>query len=315
MDVTVIVCTYNRCQSLAKALQSVALSTLPESVEWEVLVVNNNSRDQTAEVVADFRRRYPGRFRYLYEPQAGKSFALNTAIREARGSVLAFIDDDVTVEPTWLQNLTVALYNSKWVGCGGCILPQWTCSPPAWLPLKDRYALAPLAVFDPGLEPGPLTEPPFGANMAFQREAFEKYGGFRTDLGPRPGSEIRHSEDSEFGHRLLAAGEQLRYEPSAIVYHSVPQERPQKRYFLSWWFDKTRADLRAFGIPGDTTLFIAGIPLSAFRRLAVWTLRWMVAVGSSQRFSNKIKVWVLAGQILECYRQASSKRRQRRQSA
>ena len=67
-----------------------------------MLVVDNNSSDQTREVVEEFADRYPGRFRYLFEPQPGKSYALNSGIREARGTVLAFIDDDVTVEPSWL---------------------------------------------------------------------------------------------------------------------------------------------------------------------------------------------------------------------
>ena len=72
MNVTVILCTYNRCQSLAKALESVAVSTLPKSIEWEVLVVDNNSRDQTRKVVEEFCRRYPGRFRYLFESRQGQ---------------------------------------------------------------------------------------------------------------------------------------------------------------------------------------------------------------------------------------------------
>ena len=67
-------------------------------------------------------------------------------------------------------------------------------------------------------EPIELSQPPFGTNMAFQKKVFEKHGGFRLDLGPRPGSELRN-EDTEFGRRLLAAGERLRYEPSATVYH------------------------------------------------------------------------------------------------
>jgi len=69
---------------LAKALDSVAASRLPDSVEWEVVVVDNNSRDQTREVVEEFRCRYPGRFRYLFEPRQGKSYALNAGIREAQ---------------------------------------------------------------------------------------------------------------------------------------------------------------------------------------------------------------------------------------
>jgi glucosyl-dolichyl phosphate glucuronosyltransferase len=302
MTITVILCTYNRSLSLAKALSSVAVSSVPPAIEWEVLVVDNNSTDQTREVVEDYCRLYPGQFRYLFEPLPGKSHALKTGIREARGDILAFMDDDVTVEPTWLQNLTVALHNGQWVGAGGRILPDETFLPPRWLPLQDRYGLAPLALFDLGPRAGALTEPPFGTNMAFQKKIFAKYDGFRTDLGPRPGSEIRN-EDTEFGHRLLAAGERLRYEPSAVVYHSVSENRIQKKYFLAWWFDKARADIRQFGIPSETRLFIAGIPLYLFRRLAVWTVRWIVAVEPARRFSNKIKAWTVAGQILECYRQ------------
>ena len=308
MNITIILCTYNRCQSLVKALSSVALSRLPESVAWEVLVVDNNSRDRTRDMVADFCRRHPARFRYLFESRPGKSYALNSGIAEAQGDIVAFMDDDVTVDPMWLQNLTAPLLKGKWAGCGGRILPEWSCLRPRWLPDRERYGLAPLAVFDLGLEAGPLTEAPFGANMAFRKAVLAKYGGFRTDLGPRPGSEIRN-EDTEFGSRLLTAGDQLWYEPSAIVHHAVQQNRLQKQYFLTWWFDKARADIREFGLPADIKLVVAGIPLQFFRRLAVGTVRWMLAVGPSRRFSNKLRVWSLAGQILECY-QAHSARRQ-----
>jgi glycosyltransferase involved in cell wall biosynthesis len=86
---------------------------------WEILVVDNNSKDRTREVVEDFCRRDPDHFRYVFEPQQGKSFALNSGIREARGDVVAFMDDDVTVEPTWLQNLTADLWSGQWTGAGG----------------------------------------------------------------------------------------------------------------------------------------------------------------------------------------------------
>ena len=308
MKITVILCTFNRCQLLAKALNSVAHSTLPDAVDWEVLVVDNNSSDQTHEVVNGFCHKYPGRFRYLFEPHSGKSHALNAGIREARGDTLAFIDDDVVVEPTWLQSLTAPLNDSKWAGVGGRILPEQTLSPPRWIPVQNRHALAPLALFYPDLAAGPLAEAPFGGNMAFQKWVFEKYGGFRTDLGPQPGGNPQKSEDTEFGHRLLTAGEQLRYEPSAVVYHGVPENRVQKKYFLAWWLDKSRADIRAFGIPTDTKLFVAGVPLYFFRRLAVWTLRWMVAARPASRFSCKLKVWMILGDIAECYRLSTQAR-------
>jgi glycosyltransferase involved in cell wall biosynthesis len=307
MKISVILCTYNRAQLLGKALESVAASVLPSLIEWEVLVVDNNSCDESRQVTETFCRRYPGRFRYFFESKAGKSHALNLGIRESRGDVLAFMDDDVVVQPTWLQNLTAALSGGEWAGVGGRILPEQSFSPPRWIPFQDRYALAPLAVFDPDLEAGRMDEAPFGTNMAFLRRVFEKYGGFRTDLGPQPGASAQKSEDSEFGHRLLAAGERLRYEPSAVVYHGVPQNRLQKKYFLAWWFDKSTADIRAFGVPRDERWSIAGIPISSFRRLAVWTLRWGVAINPSRRFSCKVKVWSVAAAMTEYYRQSRSR--------
>jgi glucosyl-dolichyl phosphate glucuronosyltransferase len=301
MKITVILCTYNRCKSLAKALESAAALRLSETDEWEVLVVDNNSSDKTREVVEDFCCRYPGHFRYLLEPGQGKSRALNAGIREAHGDVLAFMDDDVTVEPTWLQNLTACLHDSNWAGAGGRILPERTFTPPRWLSADSTQESGPFAFFDLGPQAIELTEPPVGTNMAFRKDLFEKYGGFRTDLGPNPDSQIR-GEDTEFGARLLAAGERLRYEPSARVYHGVPANRLKKEYFLAWWFDKASADIRAFGLPSDTKWCLAGIPLVLFRRLTVWTLRWLGTGEPCRRFSCKLKVWIVAGQIVESYR-------------
>jgi len=303
MDITVILCTYNRCQILPNALSSVAASNLPESVGWEVLVVDNNSSDQTRDVVEEFCRRYPGRFRYLFEPQPGKSHALNAGIREARGDVLAFMDDDVTVDPTWLQNLTADLEDGEWAGAGGRVLLEGTFSSPRWLALDGPYSLGHtlFAHFDKGAYACELTEAPFGTNMAFRKEMFEKYGAFRTDMGPSPGSEIRH-EDAEFGHRLLTAGERLRYEPSAVVYHPAPEHRIQKDYFLKWWFDFGRASVREWG-RGPSVL---GIPRPYLNILKLGTIamaqnvgRWMLALNPQRRFYYKCWVWATAGQIKE----------------
>jgi glycosyltransferase involved in cell wall biosynthesis len=307
MKITTILCTYNRHQSLTAALESIARQRLPETTEWEVIVVDNNSTDQTREVAEEFCCTYPGRFRYVFEPHPGKSYALNTGIREAKGDVLAFMDDDVTLEADWLQNLTAALGGDEWVGSGGRVLPERMPSMPRWIPVQDRYGLAPLALFDLGTEGAPLTESPFGTNMAFKREMFTKYGGFRTDLGPQPGSEIR-GEDTEFGLRLLRAGERLRYEPSAIVYHAVPKNRLQKRYFLSWWFDKARSEVRVAGSELKAQPAVGGIPLTMLRRLAVWTVRWTFALEPAYRFSCKLKVWGKLGEIAEFHRRSRAGR-------
>jgi glycosyltransferase involved in cell wall biosynthesis len=301
--ITVILCTYNRCRSLAKALESVALSSLPASVEWEVLVIDNNSKDETRSVVERYCQRYPARFRFIFQPRQGKSYALNTGIREARGDVLAFMDDDVEVDPHWLRNLTDPLNDRKWAGAGGRILPEVGFTPPNWMETNDRYALGPLAIFDLGLVASELGEAPFGTNMAFRKEMFLKHGDFRTDLGPQPGSEIR-SEDAEFGERLLMKGERFWYEPSAVVYHAIPPERVKKTYFLAWWFDKARADVRQYGTQGNQEWRVCGIPLYLLRRLVVWTVRWMVSADAARRFYNKVQVWKVVGTMTERYQQA-----------
>lgn len=306
MNVTVIICTYNRCQSLAKALGSVAASVLPDSVEWEVLVVDNNSKDRTREVAQDYCRRYPRQFRYVFESQQGKSYALNTGIREAQGDVLAFMDDDVTVEPTWLRVLTAPLQSGEWAGVGGRILPAQAFSPPKWLSLEGPYStVGMLALFDLGKCAGELYEAPFGTNMAFRRSVFCKYGEFRTDMGPCPGSEMRN-EDVEFGRRVLNAGERLWYEPSAVVYHAIPDNRLQKAYFLAFWFDHGRASIREWK-KGPNVL---GLPreyfwiLKATAMLASRGVRWMLALNSQRRFYYKGSAWMNAGQILEIYRRS-----------
>lgn len=301
MNITVILCTRNRCQSLFNALESLACSKLPHTLEWEVLVVDNNSGDCTSEVVQEFTRRFPGRFRYLLEVEEGKSKALNAGIKESRGNILAFTDDDVTVDPAWLQNLTSSLSDTKWAGAGGRTLPEPNFVRPKWLSNDDCHSLAPLAIFDRAAVAGELNETPFGNNMAYRRTIFEKFGGFRTDLGPRPGGGTQKSEDSEFGNRLINAGEHLRYEPSAVLYHAVPQSRLNKSYFLTWWYDKARADVRVSGVAFHTGWLLAGVPFRLLLRFFVWTLRWVLSVRPARRFSNKLNVWRVAGEIRERY--------------
>jgi glycosyltransferase involved in cell wall biosynthesis len=307
MNITVILCTYNRCLSLAKALASIAASTLPESVRWEVLVVDNNSTDQTRIVVEEFRQQFPGRFRYLFEPRPGKSFALNSGTRDSQADILVFTDDDVVVEPTWLRNLTAPLGDTQWTGIGGRTLLERTFTQPPWLALQGPYNLGSLlgAEFDLGEKQQALHSAPYGANMAFRRYVFEKYGGFRTDLGPRPDSMIRN-EDTDYGCRLLDAGEKLLYEPSAVVYHSVSESRMRKEYFLNWSFDFGRACVRMW--PQGPDIF--GIPRRFFTlsKMAALTLplrglRWMLDWSPPRSFFLKCGVWTTLGHIAELYSQ------------
>jgi glycosyltransferase involved in cell wall biosynthesis len=301
MNITVILCTYNRCQSLAETLESLAASTIPSSVELEVLVVDNNSQDRTHDAVEQFCRRYPGHFRYLFEPRQGKSFALNSGIREARGDVLAFVDDDVRVEPTWLHNLTSVLHNGEWAGSGGRILPMRGFVSPRWLALDGPlgFGAALCAQFDLGDVPAELKDAPFGTNMAFRREMFEKYGDFRGDLGPHP-SETRN-EDTEFGRRLMARGERLRYVPSAVVYHQVHESRVRKQFFLRWWFDRGRGDIRESGKIPD-----ARETLKLVSRALRTALGSVLSLDPQRRFYRKCMVSFAAGKLVEAHQLAKA---------
>jgi glycosyltransferase involved in cell wall biosynthesis len=306
VNITVIICTRDRCQILPQALDSIAASTLPETTAWEVLVVDNNSADQTRDVVEEFCRRYPGRFRYSFEPQIGKSFALNAGIREAQGEILAFTDDDVTVENSWLQNLTAPLHDIQCAGVGGCVVLQWPASLPNWLSIQGRFARHCFPGFDHGPEAKELVWPPSGANVAYRKSLFAKFGGFRTDLGPSSTGDVpRLAEDTEFGRRLILAGKHLGYEPSATVFHPVPAAQLNREYFLAWWFDKGRAFARYSRISRASLTF----------NLGARTLRWILSVNPAVRFSRKLVVWEQAGSLAELRHQSSEAKKKKAMKA
>ena len=313
MKIGIVLCTYNRCGVLPNALESIAASELPAGIEWEILIIDNNSSDRTHEVSEEFCRRMPSRFRYIFEGRPGKSFALNTGIAASDADVLVFVDDDVVVERTWLDRLTAPLFESdRWAGVGGPVVVQWPTQAPRWLP-RGPYALGPLAGFMLGGKAEEVFSPLIGANMAYRASMFRNLGGFRTDLGPSPNKNIpRVSEDSEFGRRVLAAGERLFYEPAAIVHHPAYQERLKKEYFQRWWYAKGVGNIRSEEVRvGPGTIVFLKVPLHIYRRLAVWTLRWLTAIEPSYRFECKLKVWCMLGTAAELRRRDSQDKAKR----
>ncbi|WP_109484770.1 glycosyltransferase [Occallatibacter savannae] len=302
IDISVILCTYNRCESLARALESLVAMNVQSTTRWEILVVDNNSKDSTADVIDDFRKRDPERIHRIFEPSQGKSFALNAGIQAAKGRVLAFIDDDVVANASWLQRLTADIVSGKAAGAGGKILLDPAFEAPSWLSVDGPQSLGGmLAVFNLGDERRLLDRPPFGTNMAFNRSMFEKYGLFRTDMGPAPGSEIRN-EDVEFCRRLMNGGEVLQYEPEAIVYHAVPERRRRPEYFLRFWFDHGRAMVRecgakrsVLGIPGR----YLSIVKAACWEMPISAVKWLSTRDARTRFYRKGWLWMLAGEISE----------------
>jgi glucosyl-dolichyl phosphate glucuronosyltransferase len=309
MKISVILCTYNRCQSLARALDSVAAAQMPDSLDWQVLIVDNNSKDDTRQVADRFCRRDPKHFRYVFEAQQGKSFALNRGIEEASGDVLAFIDDDITAEPEWLFELTKPLSDPRWAGTGGRVYLPKDFSPPSWMAHEGNHSLLSiLALFDLGSEASPLSKPPIGNNMAFRKSVFAKYGGFRTDLGPTPGSQIRY-EDTEFGSRVMNGGEQILYVPSAVVRHAVEEGRLSKDYFLAYHFDYGRALIREKGKRNRVGIIPRSVISFSNRVLNILPKRVWIWVRESEpqsRFFNKCRVWTTAGEIFEIWHGSST---------
>jgi glycosyltransferase involved in cell wall biosynthesis len=132
MDLSVVVCTYNRERLLQGALEQMCRLHVPEGVEWELLVVDNGSTDGTDLVIDTFAGRLP--LRKLREDRPGKSFALNHAVAGARGAYLVFTDDDVLVGPNWLAAYAAAF--QQWPGdavFGGPIAALFEGTPPRWL--------------------------------------------------------------------------------------------------------------------------------------------------------------------------------------
>jgi glycosyltransferase involved in cell wall biosynthesis len=298
MKVSIIICTFNRCDFLAQALESLLNLAVPHALGWEVLIVDNNSTDSTKRVAESFTARHPELFRYIFESTQGKSFALNTGIREARGEILAFSDDDVTFDSQWLTELNSTFDKFDCAGVGGKIIPVWSSPKPDWFQEDGPHKLSPAIVsFNLGDSPCPLKTAPFGANMAFRKEMFLKYGGFRADLGLDAGRRIG-AEDSEFCRRLFKAGESTFYAPRAIVYHPVEKRRTEKKYFQDWYLGRGRASIREMGIPADAIRYL-GVPRYLLAGLFRGVLNWLLSFDSKRRFYYKLEVCETMGRIQE----------------
>ncbi len=295
MDITVLVCTHNRCALLRQAIESIAGSQMPQGVAWEILVVDNNSSDGTKQVVAEVSAAHPSRLRYLFEPLQGKSVALNAGIRAACGDIIAFTDDDVTVAPDWLARLTANLLAGEWAGAAGRVVPAWQGPKPKWLP--DFGGWDGVSVqFDPGGAAGELKIPPIGANMAYRKGVFAACGGFNPGLGPIAGRLSFAVEDTELGLRVLAAGHRLRYEPGAIVHHPVAPHRARRAFVLKWFFAKGRSDA-LLGRPHENPC-LAGVPLRLFGRTFACTVRCLLSPSSRSRMRWAAFTASIAGAIV-----------------
>jgi glycosyltransferase involved in cell wall biosynthesis len=239
LDATVLICTYNRANLLGETLEAIA--KVRATLAWEVVVVDNNSTDDTRSVVASRQAHYPVRLRYLFEKRQGNSFALNTGIASTNATIVAFTDDDVRVSEEWLQAGCAPMLSNPAIDyTGGPVHPIWDAPPPAWVDQTRPDLWGTLAILDYGPSSFVIEERqrvPLGANMAVRRAVFDRVGNFDTNLG-RVRNSLRGQAQAEFFCRSRNAGARGLYVPAMAVEHHVPGPRLTRRYFRRWWFMK-----------------------------------------------------------------------------
>jgi glycosyltransferase involved in cell wall biosynthesis len=227
-DVSVVISTYNRAPSLVLALESLVRQETPPGLDYEVIVVDNNSTDDTRGVVDRVRSRGFTRLVYRFESRQGVSYGRNAGISVARAPIVAFTDDDNDVSPAWVATIKATLDAHPEVDVlGGPILPRWPFQPPPWL---DRRHWSPLAIMDYGDRPfssnaaRPICF--LTANLAVRRQTFARVGAFSPSL-PR-------GQDHEFLLRFWRAGGQAWYVPELVAHARIQAVRLTRRYHREW---------------------------------------------------------------------------------
>ncbi len=291
-DVSVVLCTVNRAARLGDALT--ALVRQVDAPPYEVIVVDNNSTDGTRHVAEAFAES--GLVRCVHEPAQGVSHARNLGVATASADIVAFSDDDVRVDPTWIRAIARAFAEHPDVDMvGGKVEPEWQAQPPAWL---GQAGHAPLAIVDYGAEPFRIApDAPrclISANVAIRRRSLERLHGFSPRL-QRVRDGIGSTEDHDFQMRLLETGAAALYDPRIAARAIVPPERLTKRYHRAWHqghgrfyalmrdplFERSRAGA-LFGVP-------AHVYRSAVGEAAGWALS-LARGRTSAAFAHELKL-------------------------
>jgi cellulose synthase/poly-beta-1,6-N-acetylglucosamine synthase-like glycosyltransferase len=294
---------------LRQALEAL-LSQQVDGVSFEIIIVDNNSTDDTREVVESLIKQGKPNLQYVFEPKQGISYGRNMGIAKARGQILAFTDDDVCVATDWVATIKrVFDQHPETNFIGGKIVPKWRSSPPDWL-TRDHWW--PLALLDYGNQPfsvnadNPLCLPT--ANAAFRHNVFTQIGLFSPDFSGR--------EDHELLVRLWRAGFQGLYIPSLLATADVQPERLEKHYHHKWnritgkFNSRMRMD-ELMGPQGglrkeqDDMILLFGTPVSLYRDLLLAAVKWLLAMAQrreSLALQHENRIWYLSGYISERYR-------------
>jgi glycosyltransferase involved in cell wall biosynthesis len=295
MFVTVAICTFNRAESLRRTLDSLVVMRVPNNLDWEIVIINNNSTDHTDEVISEYLSRLP--VRREFETQAGKSNALNRAIDVAKGDYILWTDDDVVVDVGWLTAYVEAFRHWPEAAVfGGRIRPRYEAPVEKWVLESEAVLGGPYAIRDFGDQVYPLSADdedhyPYGANWAI-RVTEQRAFRYDPELGPVP-NRIRNQEEMELINRVLGSGAPGYWIPAAMVEHCIGRDRQTIRYIASYY--ESWGETLAFRNAAATASapFWFGIPRRIWPRLLVWWVLYRFC-----RFVSPAPVWV---KYLEAY--------------
>lgn len=291
--VSIIICTHNRSDMLQDALISYTRMHGLKKVPHELIVVDNNSTDDTKRVLQGFSGKIPV-LRYVFEKNMGVSHARNTGIRECMGEIIAFVDDDVLFSYEWLVSLQNGI--ETWGDAevyGGKSVAKWEVTKPSWFVDEGYFSMrGMIAHFEPDIPEGYTGEFPYGCNMAFRRESLESVGVFDSELG-RKGNRLLAGEEYDLLQKITSSGGRIVYLPKAMVHHRVTGKRGEKNYYMEW--KKSAAEsraykrLREYGIPKK----VFGLPLGAAKkipRLLISIFRDICSNSKISFFAYKLKL-------------------------
>lgn len=232
--ISVVVCTYNREKFIGKCLECLKNQTIDFS-KFEVLVIDNNCKDNSGTIINEFIINNPELpFYYYFEQNQGLSFARNRGIRESKGTWITYIDDDAEAEPNFLEEIEKAIlkYDNA-VGFGGKIIPNFVDGEPIWMSKYLESAFA--SKLDKGNNFGifgkDISGFPIGCNMTYLKEFLVKIGGFDPELG-RKGDLGLAGEEKHIFLESLKTNLKVNYLPSAIVHHVIEKNRLEDKYLI-----------------------------------------------------------------------------------
>jgi len=236
LTVTVAIPTYRRAGMLRQTLEGLVRQDYPAD-RLEILIIDNNSPDNTREVVASFATA-PHAPRHVLETKQGANHARNRAIAEARGEIIVFGDDDILIEPNWVREIVAPFANNPpgRVGAvGGEVIPVFPDGCPDWVagfhgPQALRADAGPL-------RPGQV---PMSASLAFLKRTFPELGYFDTELG-RKGGVVFGGDENLAIKRLLKGGYEVWFAPAARAQHQMPGSRTTFAYVRKHAFDSARS--------------------------------------------------------------------------